>query len=195
MQNKELIQENGIEIKDFIWLIWNKKFFILGVTLFITLCGIVYVYFKNPKPIYQGNLLVEIGEIQNENFGVIRFDNPYNLLVILEKQKNIKITIPKRSNKLLMLSVSSTNKQEIKNNLEDSFSFILERHKEKAKYYKNYIMTRKVGDINIDSNPINKPKKETIVIVFFITGLILSIFLVFFLESIYNLKNKQKEKL
>jgi LPS O-antigen subunit length determinant protein (WzzB/FepE family) len=48
-----------------------------------------------------------------------------------------------------------------------------------------------VGDVQIDENPI-KPKKALLVVVVFITGLIFSIFIVFFMQFINNVK-KEKE--
>jgi capsular polysaccharide biosynthesis protein len=54
----------------------------------------------------------------------------------------------------------------------------------------NYKNTQIVGNIITNDYPI-KPKKKLIVIVAFVTGLILSIFLVFFLEFI---KNKEDDK-
>jgi len=55
----------------------------------------------------------------------------------------------------------------------------------------NYKNTEIVGKIMINDNPI-KPKKKLIVIVAFITGLILSIFIVFFLEFIKGFKEEDK---
>ncbi len=49
-------------------------------------------------------------------------------------------------------------------------------------------MTKQIGKIKIDDSPINTPKKKLIVVVAFITGLILSIFLVFFLDFISKMK-------
>jgi uncharacterized protein involved in exopolysaccharide biosynthesis len=51
----------------------------------------------------------------------------------------------------------------------------------------NYKNTETVGNIMTNDYPI-KPKKTLIVVVAFVTGIILSIFLVFFLEFIRNEK-------
>ena len=50
-----------------------------------------------------------------------------------------------------------------------------------------------VGDILVDDNPI-KPKKSLIIVVAFVTGFILSIFLVFFMSFISNLKKEDDKK-
>ena len=50
-------------------------------------------------------------------------------------------------------------------------------------------MTHVIGSISISEDPI-KPKKKLIVVVAFITGLMLSIFLAFFLEFIQGVKRE-----
>lgn len=55
----------------------------------------------------------------------------------------------------------------------------------------NYKNTEVVGKIIINDSAI-KPKKKLIVIVAFITGLILSIFLVFLIEFIRGFKEEEK---
>lgn len=57
----------------------------------------------------------------------------------------------------------------------------------------NYKNSSIVGNIMTNDYPI-KPKKKLIVLVSFVTGLILSIFLVFFLEFIKNGKKEDNEK-
>ena len=52
--------------------------------------------------------------------------------------------------------------------------------------------THIVGEIETLEKPI-KPKKKLIVIVAFITGLMLSVFLAFFLEFIKGMKEEEKE--
>ena len=54
----------------------------------------------------------------------------------------------------------------------------------------NYKNTEVVGEIMINDNPV-KPKKKLIVVVAFITGLMLSIFMAFFLEFIKGAKKEE----
>jgi capsular polysaccharide biosynthesis protein len=56
----------------------------------------------------------------------------------------------------------------------------------------NYKNTDIIGKVLTDDYPV-KPKKILIVIVAFVTGLILSIFLVFFLEFINGMKNEEED--
>ncbi|MCK9454065.1 Wzz/FepE/Etk N-terminal domain-containing protein [Sulfurimonas sp.] len=183
------IQKDEIDLRELFKTLIKHKTKIILITLVVTLVATVYALMKNPTPIYQGKVLVEIGEIQSENFGTSYFDNPNNLSAVISTQfKNLSASTPRSTNKLLELATSNSNKDLIKRDLNKAVSFILDRHKEKANFYSNYIMTKQIGDINIDDSPINAPKKKLIIAVAFITGLILSIFLVFFLEFLRNEK-------
>ena len=73
-------------------------------------------------------------------------------------------------------------------NLKDSIEL------EKLKLINNIAKNSEVvGDVLVDDNPI-KPKKSLIIVVAFVTGFILSIFLVFFMSFISNLK-KEDDKI
>ena len=62
---------------------------------------------------------------------------------------------------------------------------------EKSLLPHNYKNTEIVGNIMTNDYP-TKPKKKLIVVVAFVTGFILSIFLVFFIEFIKNGKNEEE---
>ena len=66
----------------------------------------------------------------------------------------------------------------------------LSRKSGDTSFYKNKIMTKQIGDIKISEEAINKPKTALIVTVAFITGFILSIFLVFFIQFIQSIKKE-----
>ncbi|MBW6487955.1 Wzz/FepE/Etk N-terminal domain-containing protein [Sulfurimonas sp.] len=186
------MQEDEIDLRELFKTLAKNRKIIIFTTLIITLAAIVYALMKNPTPVYQGKVLVEIGEIQSDNFGTSYFDNPDNLSIVVSNQfENISASVPKGTNKLIELTSSSTNKDLISNNLNSAVSFILERHKEKASFHTKHIMTKQIGETQIDGTPINIPKKKLIVAVAFVTGLILSIFFVFFLEFI---RNEKREK-
>ncbi|MCR1816814.1 Wzz/FepE/Etk N-terminal domain-containing protein [Aliarcobacter butzleri] len=77
----------------------------------------------------------------------------------------------------------------IKNELEDILNRIeLEKLKLTNKIAKN---SEFVGSVLVNETPI-KPKKSLIVIVAFITGFILSIFIVFFIQFVNNMKKEKK---
>ncbi|WP_428024977.1 Wzz/FepE/Etk N-terminal domain-containing protein [Arcobacter sp.] len=180
--------EDEIDLRELFKTIWHRKYFIVSFTMIITIFAGFYAFFKNPEPIYEGKVLFEIGELHSESFGTMYLDNPNNLSEIIKVKLNIDSTLPSKTNDLIELSVKSIDKDNIRKELETAIDFIINRHKEKVKFYKNYIMSKQIGKIKIDDNPINKPKKKLIVSVAFITGFILSIFLVLLIDFIQSLK-------
>lgn len=186
------IHEDEIDLKELIKTVWNYKLFIIIFTGLVTILSIAYVMTLNPKPIYKGSLLVEIGEYKTTENTFINVDNTNNLKVILEEKFNVNISTPKRTNSLLEIIVSNTNKSKIEEVINQTYNFVIERHIEKLKTYKEFIPTKKVSEINISNQPINKPKKKLIVIVALVTGFILSIFLVFLMEFIKGIKKEEK---
>jgi LPS O-antigen subunit length determinant protein (WzzB/FepE family) len=187
LKEKNYIAEDEIDLRELFKTIWDKKVFIGLFTFFVTLLSIVYVFIKNPTPIYKGSLLVEIGEIKTDN-GMVLLEHVMNLKYIVEKDFSTNISIPSGSNKLLQIEVQNTSKDKIRNEIEKIYTKLLDIQREKLKFYKEYIPTKKIGDIAINNEPINKPKKRLIVVVSFVTGFILSIFLVFFIEFIKSFK-------
>jgi capsular polysaccharide biosynthesis protein len=185
------IEEDEIDLRELFLTLWKKKVFIVLLTFIVTVSSILYVNFKPYEPVYQGKLLVEIGEVFNKNNDSKLIDYPGNLVKIIEENLSGLISsIPRNTNNLIELSVSSKNKSDIKDTLTSAYDFIVNRHNEKTKLYEKFTHTKKVGDINIGNEPINKPKKKLIIAVSFVTGFILSIFLVFFMEFIRSFKNK-----
>lgn len=191
--NQKIIQEDEIDLRELFLTLWKKKIFILIFTFIITVLSILYVNFKPYEPVYQGKLLVEIGEVFNKNNDSQLIDYPGNLVKIIEEnlaKDGLTSLIPRNTNNLIEISVNSKNKSNIKDTLTSAYDFIVNRHNEKTKLYEKFTHTKKVGDINIGNEPVNKPKKKLIVVVSFVTGFILSIFLVFFMEFIRSFKNK-----
>lgn len=189
--NQKIIQEDEIDLRELFLTLWKKKVFIVLLTFIVTVSSILYINFKPYEPLYQGKLLVEIGEVFNKNNDSQLIDYPGNLVKIIEENLSGLISsIPRNTNNLIELSVSSKNKSDIKDTLTSAFDFIVNRHNEKTKLYEKFTHTKKVGDINIGNEPINKPKKKLIIAVSFVTGFILSIFLVFFMEFIRSFKDK-----
>ena len=82
------------------------------------------------------------------------------------------------------------NKDNIKNKLEKIKEFIMVRHQKLSNFYDIAVQTEQIGDIKISEEAINEPKTALIVTVAFITGFILSIFLVFFIQFIQSIKKE-----
>ncbi len=193
-QQTQYIEEDEIDLRELWKIIVKGKITIVVLTTVITITAIIYALFKNPTPIYSGTVMIEIGEVKSNNPNQTYFDNTFNLKNIIEGQYTIEVLLPKKANVLdnfnntVILKADNINKDKIEQSLKDTVEYIINRHKAKINLYEKYIMTKQIGKIKIDDSPINTPKKKLIVVVAFITGLILSIFLVFFLDFISKMK-------
>lgn len=188
--NQQILRNDEIDLRELFKTIVKYKSFIILFTLISTLLAGVYVYLKNPTPVYSGQLLVEIGEIQSDTFGRQALDDSNDLSVILTTKFSGVETTPKGS--LITIQYEDTDKTLIPKKIIEVFNFIMKRDQDKAKSFSKYTMTQKIGDITINDQPINKPKKKLIVAVTFVTSLIVSIFLVFFMEFIKGFKEEEK---
>lgn len=183
-------QEDEIDLRELFETIWDKKVFIVLFTMIVTIASIVYVVLKNPTPIYQGKIYMEIGQIQNKNFVPVIIENVNDLVGILKIELKVDASILKGTTKLLEISFDNEDKKLITNKLNQVKDFIIEKHKNQSLFYENVILSKQIGNIIILDEPINKPKKRLIVTVAFVTGLILSIFIVFLLDFFREEKNK-----
>ncbi|MCG3689193.1 Wzz/FepE/Etk N-terminal domain-containing protein [Aliarcobacter butzleri] len=191
MQNQKYLQEDEIDLKELFKTLWKYKMFILIFTSMITFIALIYVLLKNPIPIYQGKMYLEIGQIQNKNFAPISIEKVSDLAYILNLEFKVNSNIPKNTFSLMEITFDNVDKNIINETLTRVKGFVLEKHKEQTSFYESVIMTKQIGDIIISNEPINKPKKTLIVIVSFVTAFILSIFLVFFIEFIKSLKKEE----
>lgn len=196
-QSKQYIEEDEIDLRELWQTIVKRKKIIFLVTTLITTMAVVYAYFKNPVPIYRGNVMIEVGvgvgvgDAKSQiYFDNVYFDNTNNLKSIVEQKFSVTAIVPKKTNNILIINADNIDKNKIKNSLNNVVSYVLEKHEKKLKLYDKYIMTKQIGEIKIGSEAVNKPKKKLIVTVAFVTGLILSIFLVFFLEFIRKDEDK-----
>ncbi len=196
VHSDNFVQEDEIDLKELFLVLWKKRIFICIFTSFVTLMAVVYVYFKPYTPIYEGTLNIEIGEVFDKNNSSKLIDFSYNLSKIIEKEfdkYNIIVEIPKKTdpiiNNLIELKVLNNDRTLIAEHIEEVFRFIVNRHNSKTKLYEKFTETKKIGEISISNQPINLPKKKLIVIVSFVSGLILSFFLVFLLNFITSFRD------
>ncbi len=190
MQENKILDEDEIDLRELFKTIWEKRFFIIIFTFTITLISFIYVLLKNPISIYQGSLNIQIGEIQSETFGNKIIESPKNLSYVLGIEFPVNSVIVKGTTSILEIKYSNVDKLKIKTILEDVKNFVVTKHENETSFYKNKIMTKQIGDIKISDEAINKPKKALIVTVAFVTGFILSIFLVFFIQFIQSVKKE-----
>ncbi|MEV9499477.1 hypothetical protein SDC9_24018 [bioreactor metagenome] len=192
MQNQKYLQDDEIDLKELFKTLWKYKIFILVFTSMITFIALIYVLLKNPIPIYQGKMYLEIGQIQNKNFAPISIEKVTDLAYILNFEFKVNSNIPKNTFNLIEITFDNVDKNIINDTLTRVKGFVLEKHKEQTSFYESVIMTKQIGDIIISNEPINQPKKSFIIIVAFVTAFILSIFLAFFIEFIRSLKKEEK---
>ncbi|MFW3426654.1 Wzz/FepE/Etk N-terminal domain-containing protein [Aliarcobacter butzleri] len=193
MQNEKYLQEDEIDLRELFKTLWKHKIFILVFTSMVTFIALIYVLLKNPIPIYQGKMYLEIGQIQDKNFAPMSIEKVTDLAYILNLEFKVNSNIPKNTFNLIEITFDNIDKNVISETLTRVKGFVLEKHKKLISFYESAIMTKQIGDITISNEPINKSKKSLIITVAFVTGFILSIFLVFFIEFIRTLKKEINE--
>ncbi|KLE11789.1 hypothetical protein AF80_00125 [Aliarcobacter butzleri L355] len=193
MQNEKYLQEDEIDLRELFKTLWKHKIFILVFTSMVTFIALIYVLLKNPIPIYQGKMYLEIGQIQDKNFAPMSIEKVTDLAYILNLEFRVNSNIPKNTFNLIEITFDNVDKNVINETLKKVKDFVIEKHKKLISFYESAIMTKQIADITISNEPINKPKKSLIIIVAFVTGFILSIFLVFFIEFIRTLKKEINE--
>jgi LPS O-antigen subunit length determinant protein (WzzB/FepE family) len=198
------IQEDEIDLKELFKTLWQKRVFIVVFTFIITVLGAVYAFVKTP--VYSGNISFEIGEVINktaEGNIILELDKPSNLKEVISRkfQKSIEnkdivnVSIPRGTTNILVVEVQSNSIENIKKKFNEIEKLVENRHKEKISLYslknEKMKMTSLINQ-SIKEYPI-KPKKKLIVVVSFVTGFILSIFLVFFMQFIKSFKEDENE--
>ena len=198
MQENKILNEDEIDLRELFKTIWDKRFFIIIFTFIITLISFIYVLLKNPIPVYEGKIYFEMGEMKGETYGSKLIENTNDLASLINitfnenssfsKEENPNALLKKGTTKILEITYFGENKDNIKNKLEKIKEFIMVRHQKLSNFYDIAVQTEQIGDIEISEEAINKPKKALIVTVAFITGFILSIFLLFFIQFIQSIK-------
>ena len=200
MQENKILNEDEIDLRELFKTIWDKRFFIIIFTFIITLISFIYVLLKNPTPVYEGKIYFEMGEMKGETYGSKLIENTNDLASLINitfnenssfsKEENPNALLKKSTTKILEITYFGENKDNIKNKLEKIKEFIMVRHQKLSNFYDIAVQTEQIGDIKISEESINKPKKALIVTVAFITGFILSIFLLFFIKFIQSIKKE-----
>ena len=197
------MEENTIDLKELWMVLVKRKVMIVVATVLITLIAVVYIVLSKPaKTVYTGTAMVEIGKIVNEQFNdgkysslsILSIDNVNNLRTIVSTTMGIETFTP-TGTALLGLRYTDYDENLIKNKLQETVLYVQNRHKKMAKLYSSKSAkikeTQLVGDIVI-VDTTKKMKKKLIVVVGFITGLMLSVFLAFFLEFIQSAKKDEE---
>lgn len=199
--NTQCVQQGTIDLRELFAVLKRRKMMIGLMTASLTILAIIYAYII-AKPVYSGSVTLEIGQVVNEEFNqgkysslkIRNLDDVNNLKNIVSSKFGISASVIKKTT-LLTYSAADTNKDTIKENLKKAVDFTIQRHKEKAKLYSGLHakinMTQLLDDITVGDAAV-KPKKKLIIVVAFITGLMLSVFLAFFLEFIAGMKKPEE---
>ena len=76
-EKNKYLEEDEIDLRELFKTIWDKKVFIILVTLIITVLAGVYAYSKTP--IYEANVLIEIGDYKTNQDTRILVDDASQL--------------------------------------------------------------------------------------------------------------------
>lgn len=211
MQNTILSTQNDeIDLRELLATIVKRKLTVIAITTITTIAAAFYAW--NAAPIYKGEVLIEIGyvimnaEPMNDKPTIVQtLDSPNDLKeAVLQvmapndtaQKKHFSVESPKGSSNLIKVSNEDTNKDQIKRKLEDTVALVLKRHKSKAEFFKkanaHIHPSAIVSSISIAPDPI-KPRKQFIIVVALISGLIIGIFLAFFMEFIQNSKTRREQ--
>ncbi|EDM23200.1 Wzz/FepE/Etk N-terminal domain-containing protein [Caminibacter mediatlanticus] len=154
--------------------------------------------FSNERAInYLNEILKDINSKENAKIDMYKKIINQKIKILQESKKQLLINKQNYLNK-----IKSINDSQIISNLLQAIADIQKQVlsiNEKIINLKsqlsplNIIKTQIIGKIEKSNKPV-KPKKTLIIIVAFITGLILSIFLVFFIEFIRSLKEEDLQK-
>ncbi|WP_419770627.1 MAG: Wzz/FepE/Etk N-terminal domain-containing protein [Candidatus Marinarcus sp.] len=135
---ENVIQEDEIDLRELFKTIWNKRVFIAGVVLVVTLCATVFAFLKTPT--YKAKALFEIGEYKvSNNSSKILLDNVSELTKKLEILFiDIEKTSIKQETRITKISVPKGLKNYIEIEAEGISNDLLVK---KLENIKNYIQT------------------------------------------------------
>ncbi len=184
-------EEDEIDLRELFRTLLRYKRFIILFTFAVTLFAGVYGYMKYKTPRYSVHAIVEIGRAIDQGLEKPTYiDNPNSIKPIVENLFAVSVKIPKRAPNIIELSATSTDKEAMKRTISNAVEYIIQRDERKAKLFERYEKTRQVGEVTVAQLP---SKTKLIVAVAFVTGLMLSVFLVFFIEFIKGLKEDEKQ--
>lgn len=190
---QKFYEKDDINLRELWIVVVKRKLLILAIVFTTSIGSIGYVVFLKPVvPIYQASVLIEVGNYFTENWP-IRLEDPVDLQNIISRALEVDASVPMGSSTLLLLSSSNTSEVKAKEVLQSGIDYIMQRHKEMALDYERVRMSQVIGGIEV-VDIAKQPKKKLIVVVAFITGLILSVFLAFFLEFIQTCRKERVEE-
>ena len=98
MQENKILNEDEIDLRELFKTIWDKRFFIIIFTFIITLISFIYVFLKNPTPVYEGKIYFEMGEMKGETYGSKLIENTNDLASLINITFNENLSFSKGEN-------------------------------------------------------------------------------------------------
>lgn len=192
MPNQFRTTQDELDLNKLLTVLFKHKLLIFIITMTMTMGGILYSW--TTTPIYRGSVLLEVGEV------IINRDNPTiikplesidDIIQILSQNYNthgneaLEFVASSSSTVFIQISYEHHNKKAIQDKLEQMSQFTIKRHEEKANFFMKADSiirpTIVASAITISETPI-KPNKKLILVISFFSGLILSLFILFFIE-------------
>ncbi|WP_164968113.1 Wzz/FepE/Etk N-terminal domain-containing protein [Arcobacter sp. CECT 8986] len=203
-----MIEDDEIDLRELFKKLWKGKLFIIIFTLVVTILAGIYAFLKTP--IYNGTISYEIGQVitdkninlNNKEISIIDIDDASNLKEIISRKFSTKdeekgiftnALIPRGTSNIIVVDVQNSNKEKINKKLDEITKFIETRQDKRIKFYSfNNAKIKKTSVLSKDiSSKAIKPNKKIIIAVAFVSGFILSIFLLFFIDFIKSFKEEK----
>ena len=166
------LKEDEIDLRELFIKIWAKKIFIISFTFIVTILAAVYTLTKTP--IYEGKVLIEIGNYKldnSNNNSNILIDNANALvqklnILFIDMKKNVKnkeveitnISVPKKQDSFIEITANGINNDLIKKDILGIVKYISTSHKSILEDVKN----RRELQINNINRKINNIKNNEI---------------------------------
>lgn len=184
-------QETEREVTLFeLWrILVKRRVTIFTVTAIITIAAGIYA--STAVPIYRGEAVIEIGQVvlnydqTNSKPTIIQLVEPMSSLLTLSADTHL-FKVKSLNESMVKITCESGDKKFIKETILNASNKIFNRQQDKINFYVKagaIVTPSKVVYSVIQSEPV-KPNKPVIIIVAFICGMILSLFLAFFIEFI-----------
>ncbi len=171
------LKEDEIDLRELFIKIWAKKIFIVSFTFIVTILAAAYTLTKTP--IYEGKVLIEIGNYKLDNSNNNNSNNNSNILIdnanalvqklnilFIDMKKNVKnkeveitnISVPKKQDSFIEITANGINNDLIKKDILGIVKYISTSHKSILEDVKN----RRELQINNINRKINNIKNNEI---------------------------------
>jgi len=161
MENRRVINEDEIDLRELFVTLWKKKWFIGFFTLIVTILAIVYAYMKTP--IYEVKSNIRVGYI-----GAGLIENPDIIVKMLSVVFHVEDKITKREEVTAEVTSIATNKK-LKDFIElktqaTSNKEALQKNKEVVSFLQNYYQPKIDEYLRDKKNSITDAQNDLIAV-------------------------------